>query len=389
MEEDKKYQEEFDRIRENPYEYILSWADKSLIITGRIGFKILALMPQSLFLPDIPKGSTKIRANISNLIIARPGEGKSTLCQKFALISENVISRRSITEADLIKTASELKWMTIIIEDLSQTAEEGYSVIKALEGIIGDERNVNKSTLRTEYTSEVKGVGFFGVTPDDLERFADELETGLLSRCTLTLINLSREERRKISEFIILRGGETKDSKELSLVEKTVDEFYEELLMIQRGRHEEFLLEKLGKNHNKKIIEPVKGYEISVQYKQELLSKWRKVEDSLYRQGQQPNNRDLEEYFRFLVSIAFLNFHKRKITNGILTPSYEDHMLALSLTLENARLKWGLQIALKKNARVKSVESLEAVFNDGLPQIVKEIMMNISPYAKFLKDVII
>lgn len=385
MEEEKKIidLEEYNKIRENPYEYILKWADKNLICVGRQAFKIIALQPSSLFLPDV---SSSIISNISNFVIGNPGDGKSSLSKMYAKLCFNPLVRRKITEADLIATVSDMKWVSIAVEDLAQSANDDYGVIKAFEGILGEERSIAKSTLRDKYLGEVKGIALFGVTPQDLETFAKELESGLLSRCVVTLIKLTREDRKKISEFITLHAGDSEHIKELNKLENIVIEFYEELKMILRGKHKEYLEKTFGKDNNKPVIPSIKGYKIQDSFKKQLLHKWNAISNRMQDNGQIPNNRDLFTYYKFLVSLSFLNIHRREHTDGILVPNEEDHKIALELALENMKWKWAIPLALKYNRRATNYLAFEKLINDGLPEAVKDVMISTSPYGKYLMD---
>jgi hypothetical protein len=154
--------------------------------------------------------------------------------------------------------------------------------------------------------------------------------------------------------------------------------------MIQRGKHVEYL--KKNNKENEKVITAVRGYFIKDEFKKELLNRWNKIADKMLSQGQNPNNRDLQVYYKILVSSAFLNIHKRNNENGILTPNEEDHKIALNLTMENMRLKWAIPLALKYNKRITDLEALEKILNDGLPEIVRDVLINISPYGKYIKD---
>jgi len=372
---------EYNEIRNNPYQYILDWSDEILISTGKQSFKYLALMPHSLNMPEIPLSSTSIRSNINNFLIGNPGVGKSTIMKKFASFCTRPLIRRTISEADLIATASELKWFELIIEDLSQTADEGYSVIKAIEGIIGEEKSVNKSNRRVQYLDEVKAVALLGVTPMDLEKFAHELESGLLSRCTVVLLKLTRDDHQRMAEFTNLRTGDNIFKEKVQKTENNIINLYKELEHIQRNKHNEFLVKLLGENHNQKIINPIKGYQIDSKFKIELLNKWNKIVDNMIKNGQQPNIRDMHEYYRFLVSSAMLNIHKRKHDDGILVPNEQDHKIALDLTVENMRWKWAIPIALNNNRRARTMQLLEEILNNGVPEAVREVMLNISPFS--------
>jgi hypothetical protein len=376
--------EEYELIRKDPYEYIQNYADMNIKIVGRQVYRKLALLPHTLFLPDI---SSSVIANMSGLILGESGSGKSSACKIFAPLCHEPLVRRMITEADLIEVANELRFLSIIIEDLSQSVtNEGYGLIKVIEGLVGEEKSVSKSTMKKEYTEEVKAVGLFGITPQDLERFAKDLETGLFSRCILILISLKKEDYKTIAEFQVFKSGDLEYQELLRKKAKIVIDFYEELRMIQRGRHHDFLVGKFGEKHGKEVIEPIKGYHIEDRFKIEFLKKWNRISENLLKQGRTPNNRELQVYSKFLVSSAFLNIHKRKHENGILYPNEEDHKLALSLTIENMQIKWAIPLALKYNKKATNRETLEKILNDGLPEAVKEVLINISPYGKYLKD---
>lgn len=381
---DKKEEEQ--KIRSDPYSYILDFMDKNLVVTGKQAFKILALMPVSLTLPDINNTSLNIRSNINNILIGSPGVGKSSIAKKLEKFSYNPLVRRTITEGDLIQQAEEMKWMSLIIEDITQTMDEDFGVIKAIEGIVGEERAINKSTMRTKYTSEVKGTALLCATPHDLERLFIKIESGLLSRCTLTVIRLNAKDYNTIAEFINLKAGDKQYAEEMNLRENVIIEFYEELRMIQRGRHEEWLIEKYGKTHGKTIIKPTKEYNIKMKFKQDLINKWKKISENLIKQGYFPDTRSLQEYYRFLIALAFLNIHKRNSDNGILNPLESDHKLALDLAIENMRMKWALPLALRKQRTVKGIQDLEKLLNQGLPDAVRDIIKNTSPYGKFIKE---
>jgi len=376
---------EYEEIRKDPYKYVLDWMEMNLIVVGRNLMKIPALMPMSLLLPKIPFGTSNIRANISNLLIAEPSAGKSTLIKKLELLCIHPLVRRKISDNDLIKEADELEWMSILIEDLSQCAMDSYEVIKVLEGII-EEGKINKSTMRTKYVKDVKGIALLGVTPLDLEKFSGELDSGLLSRTAITFIKLTEEQRREIDRFVTLGAGDTQHSLKTAKVESTVVEFYKELEMIQRGKHQEYLKDKFGENHDKKVIFAVGGYEIDLKFKEELSSRWSAISQNLSKQGHRPSIRDLQEYFRFLVSSAFLNIHNRKCENGILVPNESDHKLALDLAINNMRLKWAIPLALKINRKTNNLEDLEMYLNGGVAPIIRDVLMATSKFGTVIKD---
>ena len=218
------------------------------------------------------------------------------------------------------------------------------------------------------------------------DTFSKELDAGLLSRCTVTFVKLTLEQRKEIREFQHLRAGDTVFSADVNLMEEVIIDFYEELKMIQRGKHEEYLKKKFGDNHGRTIIEPVIGYNINPDFKRKWLDILNQVGKRMERNKQEINNRDSLEYYKFLVNIAFLNIHKRKHINGILEPNEEDHRIAKDLAFENMRYKWGLPIALRSNRKVRSLDALEKLLNQGVSEVVKDVLLNISPYSPLLKN---
>lgn len=377
--------EEYNRIRKLPYLYIQEWMESNLVCVGSQAFKILSFIPMSLFLPKIPFGSTSIRMNMSVMLIALPNAGKSTIAKKFSYLCYNPLLRRAISAPDLSEEASRMKWISVIIEDFAETVEAyGYDVVKVLEGILGEEENINRSNMRADYSGEVvKGIGLLGITPQDLERYAKSIETGLLSRCLVCFIKLSHEDYNKISDFINKNAGDTHNEASIKRKEEVVIEFYDELRWIQRGKHKEYLEKK---NLNYPIIPAVTGYSINPNFKEEVSKVWNKLSNRLLKSGNAPQVRNLHEYYRILISSAFLNIHSRNHDNGILVPNEDDHKIALEIMKENMRYKWAIPLAIKGNKSARTLDALERFINRGIPEIVKDVLINISPYGKFLKD---
>ena len=88
--------------------------------------------------------------------------------------------------------------------------------------------------------------------------------------------------------------------------------------------------------------------------------------------------RELQEFFRFLVSSAFLNVYNRKVENGILYPNEEDFKRALSLMKSSLKFKFRL---LKSSSMAKSIsnakEFIEIMKSDRLSDQTKEIMRSL------------
>jgi len=366
------YNEESTKMKSNPHEYIMDWMEANLIHVGRRVFSLLALVPGSIILPNIPFGTSGIRSTINVFYISPPASGKSTTSKKFAKICYFPLQRRTISPADLRSRAISMRFLNLIIEDFSENVEEhGYDFIKALEGILGEEQNVSKSNMRTELMGDVKATGLLCGTPIDVEKYSKLIESGLLSRCCLLYITLTSEQHSQIGDYINSRIGNTEYSEKLGLQELVVEDYYKSLKEIQEGKN--------------KDVHPVTGYSIPTDFKTKAGEVWKRISEELMVEFPQVHwTRDLQEFYRFLLSSAFLNIHHRKNDNGILVPNEEDFKLALRLMKQNMRYKWAIFKSTGLNKRIKSAEILNQVLNSNIPDSVKNILMNISPYSSLI-----
>ncbi|MEK6879030.1 MAG: hypothetical protein AABY22_05450 [Nanoarchaeota archaeon] len=362
-----------EEIKKNPYEYINNFMEESLIHVGRKTFSILSLMPCSLILPNIPFTSSSIRSNINLIYIAPSSSGKSTLCSNFENFSYFPLKRRSISASELSMKANEMKLLTLIIEDFSQTSED-YETIKVIEGIIGEEQNISKSNMRVEFLEKIKGVGFLCGTPTDLDRYAKSLEGGLLSRCMVIYLYHTPKQHSEIGDFINSKIGEEDHSDRMKEKEQIIINYYKELQLIQEGKHEK--------------IKPIQHYLIDKEFKMKAGNVWKKITEKLIEEmGDKYWIRDLGDFYRILVSSAFLNVFNREHENGVLKPNEEDFKLALELMKQNMKYKWAIIKSTELNKKIKNYDVLLDYLNsERISPSVKNILMNISPYSHLIRD---
>ncbi len=310
----------------------------------------------------------------------------SSKADKFEKIAYEPLKRRDMSVAELQTKAIQMELMSLIIEDFSVFSQD-YEKIKVLEGISGEESAVDKSNMRTELVGNVRvNLMLFG-TPNDLERYAKQLEGGLLSRCVLNVIYLSPKEHNEIGKFINLYAGDKEFSDKARLKEEVVIEYYKDLRKIQAGENES--------------IHPIAGYHIEKRFKEEIYEVWSRLSDRLIKDlGEKSYIRDLNYYYKFLVSSAFLNVYHRKleiidlgrnddgkiIKGSIITPNEEDHKLATELMKQNMRSKWALDKAMFYKRNSKTFEMFKHFLQNEKGNDVKNILMNISPYARLLKN---
>jgi hypothetical protein len=379
---------EREKIRKSPYSYICEdWAEASLPYVGKKTFSIASLMPCSLILPDIPMGSKVISPRINLFEISGSGTGKSSKADKFEKIAYYPLKRRIISGSELQQRAFSMEMLSIIIEDMSQFCSE-YERVKILEGCVGEESEIGKSNMRVELVGKVRALAMLFGTPIDIERYVTQLEGGLMSRCVLSIIYLSPKEHAEIGRFVNNSAGDQKFSDMMALREQAVIEYYQELKKIQTGE-----------NQN---IPPVISFNIPKEFKDEVYEKWSRLSDKLIRDlGEKSYVRDLNYYYKFLASSAFLNIYNRiketkdlgidketkEMKKGtILHPNVNDHQLAIKLMMQNMRNKWALDKAISYKRNIKTLEMLKNILQSEKTSEVKNILMNISPMARFMNE---
>lgn len=378
-----------EEIKKMPYLFICNFAEAVLMYIGKKTFEIASLQSVSEILPPISRGSEVIDPRISYLHIAGFATGKSTcasLIEKFAFYP---LRRKDISANDLQMRAIQMEILHIIIDDFSQfcSGTEGYERVKILEGILGEEASILKSNMKVEMTSKAYGIGSIFGTNVDLERYARQIEGGLLSRCILNVIFLSAKEHADIGKFINGSAGDNQFSEEMKLKEQTIIDYYQKLKNIQLGNDEK--------------IKPIVNYHIEQRFKDEMYDKWKKLSDKLIEElGEKSYIRDLNIYYKFLVCSAFLNVYNRKLEEvevgrdeegkikkgNILYPNEEDHRLAMKLMIQTMRHKWALDKAMFYKKNVKTLEMFKSILQNEKISEVKNILLIISPYARLIKD---
>jgi len=348
-----------EEIRDNPYEFICNWMEEILPHTGKKAFEIISLMPPSLILPDLPYKSKKIRSNINVLLLTSSGGGKSTLAKELEYLSYSTLSLRSITPAKLESKIMLNPIFTLIIEDFATMSRDAI-VGKILEGIIGDEKRVQRSTMKKDIDTETEGIGLICGVPNDL---AEYLSGGLIFRLVPCVIFHNEEEHSNIGKEIIESVGENGGFDEY---EEVIKEYYWDLYKIQSGENPD--------------LSPIMGYHIDENFKKKAYEVWDKYTREIYKRVDAPLNwfRSLQEFFRFLVSHAFLNVFNRKVEDGILYPNEEDYKVAIRLMKRDLKTKFKL-ISMEIFVRnINNLKELSKVMeSDNLSDEQKRIISNL------------
>lgn len=350
-------------IIDKPYQYINNYMEEILPYTGGKAFEILSLVPPSLIIPDLKAGGQTIRTNINTLFLSPSGSGKSSVSQKLRDLTYNPLDIRSITPAQMISKIQESPFFSLIVEDF-HTMSQDEILIKIIEGMLGEEKRIQRETRNGIVDEKVEGIGLICGTPDDL---AGSLQGGLVFRLVPLIIMHSVDEHSDIGYRIAIKMGEDDDkSREM---EKNIKNYYAELMKIQEGEHDS--------------INKIVGYHIDNTFKERAHKKWDNATRNIRKKTQAPLNwfRSLQEFYRFLLSSAFLNVFNRKVENGILHPNEEDYQVAEKLMKKDLDTKYRIikmRNFVKRTNTIKELSSLieNESFNEYEKQIAKNLFSN-------------
>jgi len=306
-------------IKKDPYKFVCEWAESVLPHTGKKVFEILSLMPPSLILPDFPYGGMDIRSNINCLLLAPPGAGKTTICEIFKNFTYNPLTLTSITSARLESEVKKYDHLTLIIGDLARVSRD-INVMKVIEGLLGEEKRISRMTMRGDAVEKKNMIGLLCGVPRDI---SVHFSSGNLFRTFPLIIFHDVDEHSDIGKKINEKIGQ--DKKDVSDKELEIKKYYLELLKIQAGLHPE--------------INPVKGYIIPEKFKEKIYEKWDALTFRIHGESNMNFFRELHEYYRILVSHAFLNVFNRNIEDGKLVVNEEDLEVALYLGMKNINIK--------------------------------------------------
>jgi len=366
------YNSEMKKLQSNPREYISDWMEGNLLHVGKKLFNVLCLLPCSMVIPNILFKSSDIRSNINVFIIGPPAAGKSKACEKFNSFSYCPINIKGISAKKLIQRIEELNgFFSLTADDFSNllTQPDGYELIKILEGALGDEQNTSHENMKYSIKIKTHAVGVVCGTWTDLKKYHNYLRGGFLSRTSLMFVSLTYKQREEIVRFINDGIGNSSDSNDSRIKEQIIKDYYQLLFKIQSSPN------------------PVKGYIFDEKYKGMAMSSWIELTKDYANDITGDFKREFQDFYRFVVSHAFLNYYERKVVDGMLHPSKEDYEYALELMKKLLLNKISLiqsDILLKRMDSPKQL--IEVINNPGLKEDAKNILMNLSPYANSINN---
>jgi len=317
---------ELELIKKNPYNYICDFYERMFPRTGKRVFSILSLVPCSILIPKIDSEVKQIKQKISLLWISPSGSGKTSIGSEFKKIAYNPLSTQKITPARLVYEINkitkneEVPKLTLIVSDIAQMFSDD-EFIKLLEGVIGDEAEFSRNTMKNAKNGTSKKVdacAYLSGTSKNI--FDNKVRDGILGRTSSLVTFFSENDNEEIINHINSRMGKPIKNNEINIIK----DFYQDLYSIQLGNH--------------KTIEPINGYEISEEIRSEIGRFVLELKPSklILQKWGLTSARILEETYRFLVNHAFLNVYNRKIIDNKLVISREDLIIAKQLAYQES-----------------------------------------------------
>lgn len=351
-------------IRSDPYKFICNWMETRLPFTGRKAMEVVALLPPSLILPDFNYHGDQIRSNINVLLMTPPSGGKSTLAKEFALITFLPFEASSITPRKLEAEVKARGTLSFVVGDFSRMIKD-QDTIKVIENVIGEEKRLQRHTMRGSFDSEVNAVGLFCGTNQDLSTY---LTGGYVFRVVPVIISHNADQHSEIGQKIVESMNRDSDFAERREV---IRDFYYELLEIQRGEHEKF--------------KQITSCYLNPTFIKEAYAVWDENTKFINKSLNVHLNwfRELHEFSRFLFSHAFLNIYNREVREGVLYPNKEDFTIALKLMEDTLQIKYDVVSMNVFSKNISDMRELENVMKGNrLSEQRKNILMNLMQKKK-------
>jgi ABC-type dipeptide/oligopeptide/nickel transport system ATPase subunit len=277
-------------------------------------------MNPSVLLPKFHYRGREIRSNISILILGTSGSGKTTFLEIFKKLIYYPLEFEYITPAKIAKELSETNVVTMVVNDMARIMGN-KDTIKTMENIIEEGKFIH-TTMTSEYNINVNSNLIGVAVPADITKY---MGTGFLFRVIPIMLKHDLEAQQEIGKDITNNIGKNKSN---GVTIEDIKEHYEKLRLVQAG--------KIKGEH------PITGFDIHEDYRNIIYEEWAEVLEKLDIDEKTLWFRELLDGFRFLNSLAFLNYFNRGNENGILVPNESDVKIAKKLMLNEIFVKYDI-----------------------------------------------
>lgn len=368
------YEREMGFLKRNPVKYICDWMESNLIHIGKKVFRLICLQPCSMIIPSVPINSIDMRANINVFIIGSPSCGKSSLSKKFRQFTFFPIYIKGISAKKLIYKMGMFKGMfSISIDDFSTVLNQpdGYETIKILEGALGDEKEFSHENMARSLKGKTQAIGLICGTWTDLNKYSNLLKAGLLSRMCLLFISLTEKQRREKADFINSRIGNKEKSLDSRMKQQIISDYYKLLFKIQ--------------NKETDAERPqIQNYHFDEHLNKLALEKWKKMTARYSNDINGDFTREFQDFYRFLISHAFINIFNRKVINGTIYLTEEDYAFAMEMMEENIKNKINLIKTRLFLEGATTQEFINAIQRPEATEDMRNLLLNLYPRGQAL-----
>lgn len=352
-----------EEIYKDPYNFIRKYYESVYKDVGYDVFSTLALVIPSLILPAIPhKNAREIKPSINFLLIAPPGNCKSSIAETFEKLAYNSFPFESITDSKLYSELSKRDYVSLIVGDVYKIFSSA-PLTKTMENVLGDEQKLSRFTQRTDaHEKKIRAVAFLAGTPNALNSV---IQDGIIFRTAVHLLFHNPEEHERIGKFVTDGAFLEKEGND---IEQSIINYYHEILQIQTGEHTDF--------------NQIKGYVVDPIFKDMIFKAWRPLVKPVTERTKFSFFRELHQAFRYMVAHAFLNIFNRKIQDkNLLVIDKRDVEVAIELMKKELNTKFEILSSSKvvSEERMKTTKDLaefvEKCKNQNIP--IKETAVNI------------
>lgn len=356
------YQQLPEKLRAEPYKFICNYYEEIYPHIGKKVFSILSLVPVSLLLPKIPRGSKQVKSKLNVLLISSPGTGKSSIGDEFEKIAFEPMAMESVTDARLAHEMASKTHVSLIVSDIARIFSN-QDLVKQLENLLGEEGCISRHTMKSkdDKKRKIEAVSFLAGTPENIN--SKRVRDGILSRLSPLVVFYSSDEHEAIIDQVNDEMGVEKEN-----CVNQIRSFYYWLYSIQKGFD--------------KKIKPVNKYVFDNQIKNEAKPFIKKIVSPIFDNYGITSIREVEQLYRFMIAHCFMNIHNRKCVKGVLHIERKDFEIAKELIMREIKTKYKIISCI--NHFAKGVTKTEQELRRWIERQNQEGKIRVAKDAEFL-----